>query len=275
MVVLVGIRLRLGPNSVQEGAHAQKVGRQRAKVSADRLGRVNADEHNWWSALEPFARRLSATILIGALTGAVVGGLGGRLAMRILFLTTGDTVKGIESDDGFTIGRFTLANTLSLVVVTTLGGIFAALLYLAARPFVAGFGERAIPMAAVFYGVVGGALIVKPEGVDFVLLEPAALAIALFVIIPAAFGAVVSWQVNRATQDDAWPDRSSWWLLGPPLLLVALPPMLFLTVVIVLTQAAGSSSRAPRLIRAGGLIVIAALFALGAVDLGSDAAELI
>ena len=56
--------------------------------------------------VESLVRVVSATIVIGAGSGAVIGGLGGRLAMRILFLTSGDGVKGLTSDDGFEIGRF-------------------------------------------------------------------------------------------------------------------------------------------------------------------------
>ena len=228
-----------------------------------------------WAALEPFVRRVSATVLIGALTGAVIGGLGGRAAMRILFLTTGDSVKGVISDDGFEMGRFTLADTLSLVIVATVGGVFGAFLYFAAQQFLASFGARAIPMAAAFFGVFGGALIVKPEGVDFVLLEPVALAIALFVFLPAVYGAVVSWLVNRAMPEGAWPDRLPWWVLGPPLLLVSLPPVLLLTLLAVLSQAAEGSTGIARYVRPGALVLIAAVFAIAAINLGSDAAELI
>jgi hypothetical protein len=241
----------------------------------DRLGNVDEDTPSVRASLDPLARRVSATIIIGALTGAVVGGLGGRLAMRVLFLTTGDTVKGVESDDGFTIGRFTLANTLSLVLVTAVLGIAAALLYLAIHPFIGGFGGRAVPMMALFYGIVGGALIVKPDGVDFVFLEPVALAIALFVLLPAAFGAIVSWLVNRAMADDGWPRRAPWWLLGPPLLVLALPPAFVLVLVVVLTQAAGGVGRARRVIEAGAWMTMALLFAIAALDLARDTAELI
>jgi hypothetical protein len=44
---------------------------------------------------------VSATVIIGAGGCAVIGGLGVRLAMRILFLTSGDGVKGLTSDDGY------------------------------------------------------------------------------------------------------------------------------------------------------------------------------
>ena len=191
--------------------------------------------------------------------------------MRVLFLTTGDHVKGTISDDGFTIGRFTLVNTISLVVVATVGGMIAALIYFAAHPLVARFGARSIPMAAVFYGVLGGALIVKPEGVDFVLLEPVALAIALFVLLPAIFGAVVSWLVNRAMEEGAWPDRWSWWVLGPPLLFLLFPPLLLLALVGILVRVGADY----RVARAGGLTLMAGVFGIAAVNLASDAAELI
>ena len=195
--------------------------------------------------------------------------------MRVLFLTTGDSVKGVISDDGFVMGRFTLADTISLVLVATVGGIFGAFLYLAAQPFIAGFRGRTIPMASAFYGVFGGALIVKPEGVDFVLLEPVALAIALFVFLPAVYGAIVSWLVNRAMPEGAWPDRLPWWVLGPPLLLIAFPPVLLLTLVAVLSRAAEDSGRVQRFVRAGALVLIAAVFAIAAVNLGRDASELL
>ena len=59
---------------------------------------VRGARSQWWRELEPHLRLLSATIIIGAVSGAVIGGLGGRLAMRILFLTSGDAVKGLTND---------------------------------------------------------------------------------------------------------------------------------------------------------------------------------
>jgi len=219
-------------------------------------------------------RLVSSTIVIGALAGAVIGGLGGRLVMRILFLTTGDEVKGLESDDGFTIGQFTLSDTIGLVIVTAFLGIVAALLLLAARPFVVRFGALATPAMAVFYGIVGGALLVKPDGVDFTVLEPVLLAIALFVLIFALFGAVVSHFVISAAADDSWAQRRSWWLLGPPLLALALPPMLVVAVVAAVLQLGDTASRWWRVTRAGALATMGSIFVLAVVNLVDDAMAL-
>jgi hypothetical protein len=200
-----------------------------------------------WRALEPVVRLVSATIVIGAISGAVVGGLGGRLAMRILFLTSDDTVRGVTSDDGFEIGRFTLSDTIGLVIVTALIGVFAALLYLVARPFVARLGRATVPTMAVFYGVIGGAMMVHRDGIDFHALEPAALAIVLFVAICGGFGAVVAYLVGSAAADGAWPQTRPWWLLGPPLLVLLFPPFLGVAIAGVAVNwadaAAGPSHR--------------------------------
>jgi hypothetical protein len=221
---------------------------------------------------------LSATVMIGAVGGAVIGGLGGRLAMRILFLTSDASVKGLKSDDGFIIGRFTLGNTIGLVIVTAFIGVIAALLYLLARPFVARLPLPPVATMAVFYGVIGGALLVHPSGVDFTRLEPAALAIAMFVAISAGFGAVAARFINAAASEHAWPQRRRWWLLGPPLLFLVFPPFLLVAIVAVVVNwgdaAAGSEDRAWRAVRVGAVAVMSGLFVLGAVDLVRDTATL-
>jgi hypothetical protein len=228
--------------------------------------------------LEPTVRVLSATIIIGAATGAVIGGLGGRLAMRILFLTSDDAVRGLTSDDGFEIGRFTLGDTAGLVVVTSVIGVIAALIFLVAWPFVSRFGRTTVPMMAVLYGVVGGAMMVHTDGVDFTVLEPAALAIALFVAICAGFGAVVAHLVGRAAAVDGWPRASGWWLLGPPLILLLFPPVLVVAVAAAATNQADAVASPDdgrwRTVHAGALLAMLALFVAGAVDLARDTATL-
>ena len=114
---------------------------------------VTSSRSQWWCALAPSIRLVSATIIIGAVGGAIVGGLGGRIAMRILVLTSDEAVKGVTSDDGFQIGRFTLSDTVGLVILTMFIGVVAALLYLVAHPFLAGLGRARVPAMAVSSGL--------------------------------------------------------------------------------------------------------------------------
>jgi hypothetical protein len=79
--------------------------------------------------------RISVTCAIGALTGAVIGGVGGRLAMFVLRLMSDPSLHGRETDDGFTIGVISGA-TLFLVGLTAFLGVAGALVYAATRSWV-------------------------------------------------------------------------------------------------------------------------------------------
>jgi hypothetical protein len=235
-------------------------------------------ERRGWRSLEPVVRLLAATIIIGAVGGAVIGGLGGRLAMRILLLTSDDSVKGLTSDDGFEIGRFTLSDTLGLVIVTAFIGVIAALLYLVVRPFVARLGRAAVPAMALFYGVVGGAMMVHRDGIDFHVLEPAILAVSLFVAICAGFGAAVAYLVGVAAADRAWPQRLSRWLLAPSLLVLLFPPFLVVAIAAVAVNwagaVAGPDDRGWHVVRVSAYVVMSGVLIVGAVDLARDTAAL-
>jgi hypothetical protein len=237
----------------------------------DRVSRV-------WRKVEPALRLCSATVIIGAATGALIGGVGGRLAMRILFLTSDESVKGLKSDDGFEIGRFTLSDTINLIVLTAVLGVIAALLYLVAQPFLAPLGRATVPAMAAFYGVLGGAIMVHRDGIDFKVLEPAGLAIALFVAICAGFGAVVAWLVDAAAREGSWTGRLSWWLLAPPFLLILFPPFAVLALAAAgfnrVATTADNATWRWRVVQFGALVVMTSLFAFGAVDLARDTASL-
>jgi hypothetical protein len=216
--------------------------------------------------------------MIGAICGAVIGGLGGRLAMRILVLTSDDSVKGLTSDDGFEIGRFTLSDTLGLVIVTAFIGVVAALLYLVVRPFVARLGGAAVPAMALLYGVVGGAMMVHRDGMDFQVLAPAVLAIILFVAICAGFGAAVAYFVGASAADEAWPQKPPRWLLAPPLLVLLFPPFLVLAIAAVDVNWAGAAAdpndRRWHVVHVGAFFGMSGVLIVGAVDLARDTAAL-
>jgi MFS family permease len=144
--------------------------------------------------------RFSAAALGGLTAGFVVGGLGGRLAMFVLRLTSSDSVRGIESDDGFTIGRVT-TESIFLLAATTLLGALLAFGYLLVRRWLP---ERRRPLqAALFFGLVGASAVIKPEGIDFNLLGPLWLAVVLFIALPTGYG----WLM--ATLVEALVDRPS------------------------------------------------------------------
>ena len=165
----------------------------------------------WQQDLLASARRLSAGVIGGLAMGALIGGVGGRLAMFVLRLTSDPSLHGLKTDDGFTIGRFS-GETLFLVIATAALGIIGGLVYLAVRPWWPDRWRAAL--TGVFGGIVGGALFISPDGLDFTLLDPLPLAIVMFIALPAIYGVAMSVFVERLLRSDLGASTSWGWLLG-------------------------------------------------------------
>lgn len=161
-------------------------------------------------------RLVGAAAVTGFLTGAVIGGIGGRLAMFVLRLTSDPALRGLKTDDDFTIGIFSGA-TMFLLLVTAFLGVVGGLVYLAIRSWLP---ARARPwLFGMLTGIVGGAVVIRPGGIDFTLLEPLGLAVAMFVVLPAAYGVATSLLAERFLADDSAFARSRLWIAGLVLLL--------------------------------------------------------
>ena len=178
------------------------------------------------SFLARVGSELYVLIVAGVVTGAIVGGIGSRLAMFVLRVTSPDHVDGLTSDDGFEIGRFTLSGTYNLLIVGAAVGILGAAAYQWVRPWLIGPKWFRIATVAMAAGAVVGSMLVHSDGIDFRVLEPMWLAVALFVVLPAAFAAAVALAVDRV---EARITNATWhwtrWIL-PVVLVAAFPPVL-------------------------------------------------
>ena len=97
--------------------------------------------------------------------------------MLILRLTSHPRVIGIQSDDDFTIGRFTLCGTYNLLVLGAAFGIIGAAVYQWVRPWLIGpqwFRYLTVGLAS---GAVVGSMLIHADGIDFRALTPTWLAI--------------------------------------------------------------------------------------------------
>lgn len=159
-------------------------------------------------------RRLSLSVLAGAVVGFLVGGVLGRLAMMLLARLNPEAT-GVISDDGFSIGQTTLSGTANLFLVATVIGAFGGAIYLVLRAL--RFGSHRFQLLAVTVGpaVVVGSMLVH-DGVDFTLLQPVWLAIALFVAIPALYGGLLMLLTDRWLLPSDRPDRPNKWILLVP-----------------------------------------------------------
>lgn len=175
-------------------------------------------------------------VVAGIPVGVLVAGLGSRLAMLLLRATSPDSVRGIQSDDDFTIGRFTLAGTYNLLVLGAAVGLIGAAAYQWVRPWLLGPWWFRRLTTALGSGVVVGSLLVHADGIDFTVLKPTWLAIGLFIALPALFGLAIGPSVDRVGRPGSWTTRGLKRWVMPIVLVVLFPPTLvflaFATVVL-------------------------------------------
>jgi hypothetical protein len=180
--------------------------------------------------------------LAGISTGVVVAGIGSRLAMLTLRLTSHPRVIGIQSDDDFTIGRFTFFGTYNLLVLGAAFGVIGAAVYQWVRPWLMGPPWFRYVTVGLACGAVVGSMLIHADGIDFRALTPTWLAIALFIALPFLFGVAISWTVDRLDRDGSFArqGRARWIVAG--ILAVLFPITLVLlgialVVLIVWVQA--------------------------------------
>lgn len=136
-----------------------------------------------------FLQKFAAAWIAAVATSFVVGGLGGRLVMRILAFTPGTEVKGAITENGNRAGIFTAGGTLGLIAFVTLFGAFlGASAYLLTRRWVPGTGWKKGLAFGVLLTTIGGPLLIDPENKDFAIFGPHPLGVVLFLLLPFLYG---------------------------------------------------------------------------------------
>lgn len=146
------------------------------------------------TVLWPIGRLVRATgigVLAGLGAGFVAGGVGSRLAMKVVALTAGPGAQGAITENGNRIGAFT-GDTGFLLFFGAFLGIFGGLLYVALRPWLPRSGRwRGLAFGALLLATCGTA-VVEAENFDFHRFGIPALNITLFAALFLFFGLVVA-----------------------------------------------------------------------------------
>ena len=167
-------------------------------------------------------------LIVGGIpVGVLVGGVGSRLAMLLLRVTSPDQVVGVISDDGFIIGRVTLGGTYNLLMLGAVVGVIGAGAYRMVPPWLIGSTWIRRLTIGLASAAVIGSMLVHADGVDFTLLQPTWLAIGLFVALPALFGVVIGPAVDAVRRPDSWTAQGRRRWLLPIILVGSFPFTLF------------------------------------------------
>jgi hypothetical protein len=233
----------------------------------------------WVSVRGEVSERLWVLIVAGIPTGVLVLGVGSRLAMLVLRLTSPDSVVGVTSDDGFEIGRFTPGGTYNLLMLGASIGVLGAATYRAVKPWLLGPTWFRRLTVAAGSGAVVGSMLIHADGVDFRVLEPTWLAVGLFVALPALFAPAIGVVVDRVDRVVADVTQHGWrrWVL-PILLLAAFPFTIFvvgfaavvLAVWVPVRHGLALASGPPKLVGLGVRVVWLLIALAGLVALAGD-----
>jgi hypothetical protein len=171
----------------------------------------------WW---------LNLGISVGAATGLLVIGAGGRLAMRLLAATSGDDAQGRITEADEIVGEITLGGTLGFFIFIGLfGGALTGLLYIAIFRWLPGGPARGLSYGAVLLVVLATRIEpLRTSNEDFDLVGPAWVSLAVFGALALAQGAAVAAFAAR------W-SRTQPLLTRPRALLRYLPMVPFLLIV--------------------------------------------
>jgi hypothetical protein len=215
-------------------------------------------------------RPVTAAVATGLLVGGVIGGIGGRLVMRLLAVTSDDSLRGALTTDDEVVGEVTLGGTVFFVYFMALvGAVVLGMAYLIAREVMPhDLRVRAIAWAVLMW-CVGATVVFDADSFDFTDLGPAWLAVSLFSVLFLVAGWASAAGIEVALR--SWPAASwgSWWAYVPLVALLPVPPLLVLVVVVgalVQWRALRNVVRVP-----SAVVALRALVVLGTLALGAPA----
>ena len=192
-------------------------------------------------------REMGNATLAGLATGALVGGAGGRIVMRVSAIAADS--DGLLTENGNRIGDITIGGTLALVIFGgALIGLVGGVVLFAARPWLPrNLTLRTLLFAAVL-PLTGLTTVVTSENLDFRTLDPPELNVAMFAGLFAVFGAVVVMaeaSLDRILPKSPFGDGAAGPIYAGAVLLAMLAIMLT-TLVLFVDGVCGC--RAPRLV---------------------------
>lgn len=140
------------------------------------------------------ARHIAVAGVAGLFTGVVVGGMGGRLFMRIAGAAAPDRIEGFGTEAGFRVGEVTFGGSLALIIfIGLLSGVAGAALFLVFDAWMSwARWARGLVFGVLLFGLASATSdMMNPDNFDFTILGNSALLVALIFLLFLTFGVVM------------------------------------------------------------------------------------
>lgn len=152
------------------------------------------------SPLGEILRDVARAGLAGIAVGTVVGGIGGRLVMRLAAVLVPSS-DGIPTENGNVIGAITVEGTLALLVFGgVLSGVLAAAVWVIVRPWLPADPTWRLVVATAAAIGLGMPGLIEGDNVDFLFLRHDPLVVGSLVVLLGLFGPAM-------LAADGWLDR--------------------------------------------------------------------
>lgn len=140
-------------------------------------------------------RSIGIGALAGLAAGLIVGGLGGRLAMRISGAMTDTGLASFaRTANGNAIGEVTLGGTFAMFVFGAMvPSLAAGVLYGALRPWLAPLGTWRGAAFGLALLALGGSIILEPTNFDFRRFGSPQVNVLTFATLIVLLGVAVAW----------------------------------------------------------------------------------
>jgi hypothetical protein len=185
---------------------------------------------------------LNIGLIGGVVGGLLAAGAGGRLAMRLLAATSGDSVQGRITEADEVVGEITVGGTIGFIAF---GGLFAGLvcsaIYLLLRKWLPNGLVGALVLGALLLVTLGSRVEpLRSNNPDFDLVAPAWLAVLVFAALAFLHAVVSVAAMARVSRSlPLLAARRKVVLAYLPLVLLA--PTVFVGGVVVVAMLAGAA----------------------------------
>jgi len=148
--------------------------------------------------LVALGRHVGLATLAGLIAGVVVGGLLGRVVMRVSGFMGGPGMVGVRTSNGNRVGDITLEGTIGLILFAGVAtGVLGGILYAGSEPWL----RRSRPWSGLVFGIglfaAVGFTTVDPSNVDFARFGSAPVNVAMFAALFVLFGIAIAWLLER------------------------------------------------------------------------------
>lgn len=147
--------------------------------------------------LRPLVRHFGIASIAGLVSGFLVAGILGRLAMRVSGAMARPELAGVTTENGNRVGEITVGGTLAIAIfVGIFAGLAGGIFYAAAEPWLRSRQWKGVIFGAGLLVAVGFTFI-DPRNFDFQRFGSAPVNVAMFAGIFIAFGAVIAYVYDR------------------------------------------------------------------------------